>query len=87
MGYLSNVSITCEEQCEYAAKESGMNVEFRTHPIPKDPHNPDDKFYFPESLEGICGSIYTNEGYVDHSSFWKAWDEYEKSPNFPQYNT
>lgn len=79
MGYLTNVPLTCETRCEYAANESGMNVEFRTHPMPKNPSEPEDEFYFPESLEGSYGSIYTNEGYVDHSSFWKAWEEYNEN--------
>lgn len=80
MGYLTNTELTNKERCEYAAKKSGMNVEFREHPIPKDFTDPDDERYFPETLLGVYGSVFTNEGCVDHSEFWASWDEYTPSP-------
>jgi hypothetical protein len=76
MGYLTNTSLEDKDRCKYAAEKSGMNVEFRDHPIPKDYSDPDDEFYRPQELEGAYGSVYTNEGFVDHSKFWRAWDEY-----------
>jgi hypothetical protein len=77
MGYLANTRLENKDRCEYASKASGMNVEFRNHPMPKDYSDPDDEFYHPESMAGVYGSVYTNEGFVDHSKFWRCWDEYQ----------
>lgn len=77
MAYLTNTDLSNKSRCEYAAKKSGMNVEFRDYPMPKDLSDPEDYGYTPEHLIGQYGSVYTNEGFVDHSSFWRAWDEYK----------
>jgi hypothetical protein len=76
MRYLTNIRLEDKERCEHAARESGMRVEFRNHPMPKDYSDPDDEYYHPDSMVGGYGSIYTHEGFVDHSKFWRAWDEY-----------
>lgn len=77
MTYLTNTNLKNKERCEYAAEKSGMNVEFRNHPMPKDYSDPQYDNYEPEQLWGEYGSLYTNEGPVDHSVFWRAWDEYK----------
>ena len=34
------------------------------------------RYYNPAKLVGVYGSVYSNEGPVDHSAFWRAWDEF-----------
>lgn len=77
MSYLTNTVLSNKERCEYAAKESGMDVEFRNYPMPRDFTDPDDERYTPETLMGTYGSVFTNEGCVDHGPFWRAWEEYK----------
>jgi hypothetical protein len=77
MGYLTNTCLSNKSSCEYAAKKSGMDVEFRDYPIPKDYPDLEDEYYHPEGMFGVYGSVYTNEGFADHSPFWRAWEEYE----------
>jgi len=77
MGYLTNTSLKNQPRCEYASLKSGMNVEFRHHPMPVNLFDPDSEYYHPESLAGSYGSVYTHEGFVDHSPFWRAWDEFQ----------
>lgn len=79
MAYLTNTLLRNEECFKYAAEQSGMDVEFHMHPIPKDPYDPEDEFYHPETMEGLYGSVYTNQPNEDHSAFWEAWDKYDGS--------
>lgn len=77
MTYLINTNLSNQFRCKYAAEKSGLKVEFRKHPMPKDFSDPDQELYVPEALIGVYGSIYTNEDCnTDHSLFWDMWDKY-----------
>lgn len=76
MTYLTNIRLEDKARCEYAAKESGMDVEFRDYPMPIDHTDYDDIGYDPKTLESTFGSVFTNEFMVDHSPFWRAWEKY-----------
>jgi len=79
--YLTNIVLNDEDRCKYASEKSGLDVVFLPHPMPKDYSDPDDDHYHPDTLFGVYGSVYTNEhSDMDHSEFWKYWDEY---PNVP----
>lgn len=75
--YLTNTDLNEEDRCKYASEESGFDVVFLPHPMPKDYSDPDDDNYHPDALWGVCGSVYTNEPLgKDHSEFWECWYEY-----------
>jgi len=79
MRYLTNTKLSNKARCMYAARVSGMKVEFRDHPMPKNPYDWDDEFYHPDGLMGEYGSLFTHEpDHVDHAPFWNAWAEYSE---------
>lgn len=75
--YLTNISRDRAGIVRLAAKLSGMAVEYRDHPMPKNHVDPDNEYYFPENL-GYLGSIYTNEPRWDHSKFWRAYERIQE---------
>lgn len=77
MAYLTNTKLSNKERCEYAAKVSGMNVEFMDHPMPQDFNDPHMDSYDPRALFGLYGSVFTHEGVKDHGPFWRAWESYK----------
>jgi len=78
-GYLTNTDLKNEDRCKYAAKQSGLNVRFRRHPMPKDPFDPEMENYFPEKFYGVYGSVYTNENpNVCHGVFWDYWYAWDR---------
>lgn len=78
--YLTNTELKNKARCEYAAQQSGMKVEFRDYPMPAEPDDMDDDgvgCYNPDSLRGVYGSVYTHQPFEDHSTFWRAWDNFD----------
>lgn len=73
--YLTNISRDRAAVVRLAAQDSGMKVEYRDHPMPKNHGDPDHEYYNPEGLD--LGSIYTHEGMWDHSDFWRAYDHHD----------
>lgn len=81
-GYLSNMNLSDKTLIEQAAKNTGFNVEFHDHPMPKtneDWLDDDFQYYNPEALMGLYGSVYSNEAADrDHGPFWNEVDRLRK---------
>lgn len=73
-GYLTNVNLDerIKLRVETAAKKSGMNVEYRDHPMPNKAYGY--RGYDAAQHVGRMGSIFTHEGSVDHSRFWEEYE-------------
>lgn len=70
MMYLSNLPLSCKPLVEKAALNTGYDVEFRDHPMPKSKETSAE--YNPELLKGY-GSVYSPMHYANLSPFWKEF--------------
>lgn len=79
--YLTNMDKLNARFVQQAAANTNTAVEWRDHPIPCNPNDPDNydsdgnQIYFPEAYTNVFGSVYCNEPpNTDLTVFWQEYD-------------